>query len=83
MRVFSLHNSHNLMEELDVMLENDINFDKAYENKDIVKAGRIKIPILSIDQLIKQKQGVGRERDALDVKTLKKIRELKHESEKK
>ena len=83
MKVFSLHNLGNPMEELDVILENDINFNKAYESKDIVKAGSIKIPILSINQLIKQKQNVGRERDTLDVKTLKKIRELKRETKKK
>ena len=81
MKVFSVYNPNNPMEQLDVMLENDLDFEETYKNVETVLAGDIKIPIISIDDLIEQKKNVGRERDLLDVKTLKKIKELKNEIE--
>lgn len=81
MKVFSVFNPQNPMELLDVVLENDIDFETAYQNMELLTAGDIKIPVISIDDLIKLKQIAGRERDNLDIRALKKIKELKDETD--
>jgi hypothetical protein len=51
-----------------------VSFGEADEDKVIVEVEGLKLPILSFDKLIKNKLSTGRERDALDVKLLKKIK---------
>ena len=51
-----------------------VSFGEADEDKVIVKVEGLKLPILSFDKLIKNKLSTGRERDALDVKLLRKIK---------
>lgn len=79
MQVFSVYNPKNMMEQLDIVLENDIDFETAYKRKETLTAGDIEIPVVSIDDLIKLKQIAGRERDELDIRALKKIKELRDE----
>jgi len=50
-----------------------VRFDEADEDKIIVEAENLRIPVLSIDMLIKNKMATGREKDLLDVKLLKKM----------
>ena len=49
-----------------------VEFDEAYLNKEEIEVGDIKIPFLSLEHLIKNKESTGREKDILDVKYLKK-----------
>jgi len=49
-----------------------IEFDKAYREKEIIKIEDIKIPFLSKDNLIKNKEATGREKDKLDADYLRK-----------
>ena len=58
---------------IDILTQLDgVSFDEADEDKIIVEVEGLKLPILSFDKLIKNKLSTGRERDALDVKLLKK-----------
>lgn len=79
MQVFSLINSKDPMEQVDVLLEGNIDFEKAYKRRKTLYAGNIKLSLISIDDLIRLKKISARERDNLDIKALKKIKELKHE----
>ena len=79
MKVFSVYNPLNVMEQIDIMIENYIDFDRAYNKREMVMARSIKIPIISIDDLITLKLKAGRERDKIDIKALRKIKELKDE----
>lgn len=86
MKVFSVYNPSNQLELLDVMTENYIDFEDAYNRKEEVKIGNTKIPIISIDDLIKLKEKAGRLRDTNYIKALKAIQELedeKHDGRKK
>jgi predicted nucleotidyltransferase len=48
-------------------------FSEAYKNKIIVKLGKVgKVPIIALNDLIKNKISSGREKDILDVNTLQK-----------
>jgi hypothetical protein len=77
MKVFSLQNPQNPMEQVDIMLESNIDFEELYNHRETMKAGDIDIPVCSIDDLIKLKEISGRERDNWDIDTLRKIKELK------
>jgi len=43
-----------------------VEFDKAYKDKEIIEIEDIKIPFLSKEDLIKNKEATGREKDRLD-----------------
>jgi len=79
MKVFSVYNPQNELEHIDVMVENYINFDRAYENREVVTPRDIEIPVISIDDLIKLKKMAGRKRDEIDIVALQKIKEIKNE----
>lgn len=77
MKVFSLYNPENAMEQLDVMIENQMSFEDVYKKREIISIGSVKIPLVSIDDLIKLKKKAGRDRDRIDIDALKRIKELK------
>jgi hypothetical protein len=58
---------------IDIITKIDgVTYEEADENKIIVEVEGLKIPVISLDKLIKNKMSTGREKDALDVKTLRK-----------
>lgn len=59
---------------IDIITQIDgVTFDEADEDKIIVEAEELKVPVISLDKLIKNKMSTGREKDKLDAKLLKKI----------
>jgi hypothetical protein len=79
MKVFPVFNPENELEHIDIMIENYIDFDAAYERRVLVTALDINIPVMSINDLIETKKIAGRKRDEIDIKALEKIKELKNE----
>ncbi|MBW2609923.1 MAG: nucleotidyltransferase [Deltaproteobacteria bacterium] len=79
LKVFSVYNPQNELEHIDLMIENYIDFETAYINREVVSAKGIAISVISIDDLIKLKKRAGRKRDELDIKALLKIKEIKDE----
>ena len=58
---------------IDIITKIDaVEFDEAESDKIFVDIDDLKIPVLSIDKLIKNKMATGREKDLLDAKLLKK-----------
>ena len=58
---------------IDIITKIDgVKYEKADEDKIIVEIEGLKIPVISSDKLIKNKMSTGREKDELDVKTLRK-----------
>jgi len=49
-----------------------VSFDEAFSSRIITEVNGIKVPVISLDKLIKNKEASGREKDLLDVKILKK-----------
>ncbi|MEK7845471.1 MAG: hypothetical protein AAB257_00715 [Nitrospinota bacterium] len=78
MKVFSVYNPSNEIEHIDVLVENLIDFDKAYKTREVINAGYFKVPIVSIDNLIKLKKIAGRKRDEIDIDALKEIKAIKY-----
>ena len=79
LKVFSVYNPQNVTENIDIMLENYIDFDNAYKNREIVTARGIDISVIAIDDLIELKRIAGRKRDEIDINALQKIKEIKNE----
>jgi len=64
-------------EEVDVIIDVPFTFEEAQKDIVWVKGGAIKIPLISIDGLIKMKKKSGRIVDKLDIDALKRIKRLR------
>ncbi len=73
MKVFSVYDPQNPYFLLDVFVAEPFDFDKVYEERKIIKAGNIRIPLVPIKRLIEMKKKVGRPQDIADVYYLRKI----------
>ena len=73
MKVFSVFNPANMIEGIDVMIVEYVKFDKAYDRRKVIHAGRVEVPLISIPDLITLKEKAGRGRDLIDVSALKEI----------
>ncbi len=78
LKVFSVYNLDNVFEHIDIMVENYIDFESAYSNREVFTARGIEIPVISIDDLIKLKSIAARKRDQIDIEALQKIKEIKN-----
>ncbi|MCG2711842.1 MAG: nucleotidyltransferase family protein [Candidatus Omnitrophica bacterium] len=63
--------------EVDIIIDSPVSFQKARENVVWVRIDNLRLPVISIDNLIKMKQKAGRLVDKLDIEELKKIKKLK------
>jgi predicted nucleotidyltransferase len=77
MKVFSVYNPKKELEHIDVMTENYIDFANAYRHRKVVSDGKLKVSVVSIQDLIKLKKIAGRERDQIDIHALEQIKRLK------
>ena len=83
-----IHNKHmkafnfykeNELKEVDIIIESPVSFEKAKKSSLRVRIDNTILPVISIDNLIRMKQNTGRDTDKLDIKKLKKIKELKRD----
>jgi len=79
--VFSFFHAGKPYQEIDIFLENPIDFRAAYAEKNVVSVGRINIPLASIHHLELIKEKSGRAQDLSDIESLKKIEELRRQEE--
>lgn len=57
--------------------ERELNFAQAQKDAIIIKVDNLKIPVISIDNLIKMKKKAGRDIDDCDIKQLRMIKKLR------
>jgi len=79
MKVFSFYNPENDLEVIDIMIQDYLDFDKAYTKKENISDGSLSVSMISIDDLIKLKEIANRPRDREDIEVLKKLKELRYE----
>ncbi len=77
MHVFTFWHPSKPYQQIDIFIENPINFEAAYKSREIVKAGRLKIPLISLDHLIILKKISARKQDLSDINALEKVKKLK------
>lgn len=73
MLVFTLYNPAKQFQELDVFVENPIDFKAAYKKKYVFKAGGLSVTTISLDDLISIKELSPRKQDASDAAMLRKL----------
>lgn len=76
MKAFNFYKENGL-KEVDIIIDTPVPYEEAKKDILWVKGGDIKIPVISIDNLIKMKKNTGRNIDKLDIEELKKIKKLK------
>lgn len=76
MVVFSLYNEKIPYEVVDVLLNTTLDFTKAYKRRREIGAAGIKIPLVSIGDLLTLKKTSSRKQDLADLKALTRIKEI-------
>jgi predicted nucleotidyltransferase len=76
MKAFNFYKEDEL-KEVDIILESPVSFEEAKKNLASVKVNGLSLPVISLDNLIKMKKKAGRTIDQLDIKELKKIKQLR------
>lgn len=75
MKAFNFY-KENEYKEVDIIIESSVSYREAERNALQLKIGRMNMPVISIDDLIKMKSHAGRDVDLKDIEQLKKIKEL-------
>lgn len=76
MVVFSLVDSRMPIHPVDILAHNPIPFPAAWRRRRVVRAGRLRIPVLSIRDLIRLKRIAGRRQDLADIDNLRRLEKL-------
>ena len=64
-------------QEVDIIIESPVSYEEAARSAMYIKTKGIRLPLVSIDNLIKMKKKSNREIDKFDIRELKKIKKLK------
>lgn len=75
MKAFNFYKESGL-EEIDIIIETPVPFEKAKKNMIHIKGGNLTLPVIAIDDLIKMKENTGRSIDKFDIQQLKKIKKM-------
>lgn len=73
MKVFTFFHSKIPAQEIDILIFSPISFEDAYQKRVVKRADNLRIPVISIPDLIKMKEKLTRKSDISDVKMLKLI----------
>lgn len=76
LKAYSFMPPMNNLLTIDIIMEESLKFDKIERNKMVTSFGRIKIPVISIDDLIKMKRKSNRVQDVEDLKNLIKLKNI-------
>lgn len=75
MRAFNLFNEDWAISEIDVLIDSPLSYEDAIKGVVYKRVKRIKIPVISPQDLIKMKENTGRKQDEADVRYLKELYE--------
>lgn len=76
MKAFTFISNSKPQLDIDIIVEESMEFEKYYRRKNIIKVWNIGLPVCHIDDLIKMKKAVGRDKDLLDLEALLKLKSL-------
>lgn len=70
MQAFTFINPKNPFENVDILITSPIAFGEAYRRKRFFRSGKVKIPTVSPQDLIRMKRHAGRDQDLRDIEIL-------------
>lgn len=76
MKAFNFYKEVGL-EEVDIIIESPVTFEEAKKNAIYIRVDNLRLPVISIDNLIRMKTKTSRAIDKLDIQQLKKIKQLR------
>ena len=77
MKVFTFFHPKRPFAEVDILIDEQINFNGIWERRVEYLAGDVSIPTASVDDLIAMKRGAARDKDLSDIEALNRIKALK------
>ncbi|MDA3792364.1 MAG: hypothetical protein PF545_01735 [Elusimicrobia bacterium] len=72
MKAFNLYNENWAISEIDVLINTPVDYRRAEKNKVIKTAQEVKIPLVSVNDLIRMKKNTNRKQDEADIRYLEK-----------
>lgn len=80
MRVLSFWQDGAPIRELDIFVENQVNFETLWHNKVVIDlGGGLKVPVVCVDHLIELKRFANRKQDIADIESLQKVKVINGE----
>ena len=79
MRVLNFWSPQFPYREIDIFIENPIDFEIIEKDKEVIKAGKLNIPVVSLTHLIRLKKLSRRKQDLLDLEALEKLKRIRNE----
>jgi hypothetical protein len=77
MKVFTFFNPMKPFAEVDILIDEQIDFNGIWKRRVKYRAGNVSIPTASIDDLISMKRGPARDKDLADITALNRIKAMK------
>lgn len=76
MKDFTFFDNKNPLHQIDIILLSSLSYAEASKTMQVRDYGGVPVPLISIENLIKMKQGTGRTIDESDAEILKRIRKM-------
>ena len=76
LKAYTFNPPKNNLLQIDIIIEDSLKFEIYEKNKKVKTMGNLKIPVVSIEDIIKMKKKANREKDVLDLKVLKYLSKL-------
>ncbi len=83
MVAFSLHRQDSPFEEIDLLIDVPVRYPDAKKRETILRAGSLRLHLVSINDLITMKKKAGRQQDLSDIEALNKVKRLNEKSKSK
>lgn len=80
MKAFNFYKDDDLS-EIDIIIDSPVSFEEARKSMVYVNVGNLKLPVISLDNLMKMKSKAFRTIDRLDLTELKKIKRLRRKND--
>lgn len=77
MKAFNLICLDKPYEEIDIVINTPLKFKTAYQKREEIKAGKLLLPLINLDNLIKMKKFSARKQDISDIESLQKVKRVK------
>ena len=74
LKALNLYNPKVVFEQIDILTDVPISYSQARKNCVVIRAGGLRIRLVSISDLIRMKKKAGRDVDKLDIQDLKRIK---------
>ncbi len=71
MKAFNFYKGEKTYEEVDIIIDSPVDYEKAIKNAKKVRIGKLKLVIISPKDLVKMKKASGRKKDIDDIEFLK------------